>query len=202
MKRTVDSVEALGGELGVDLGRPAVLVLGRAGGGFARRAFGPGCRLPRSCDHFRLRESGQRHVRQSPAQGFVHHAPVRADIAAWLSSAQSWRPRSTQAVSAIGPSTASTMSARLIAAAGRASCSPPPAPRVARSSPRPRQQAHQLLHRRHRQPGFFGQLGCRDTRHPAMARGGAHRDDGVVGHARQAHIAIRSQIRVIRSDFT
>ena len=51
------------------------------------------------------------------------------------SSAQSCRPPSTQEVSAIGPSIASTMSAKLIAAAGRASCSPPPAPRAERSKP-------------------------------------------------------------------
>ena len=40
-----------------------------------------------------------------------------------------------QAVSAIGPSTASTMSASVIAAAGRASLRPPPTPREERSSP-------------------------------------------------------------------
>ncbi|KTE83932.1 hypothetical protein ATE72_11290 [Sphingopyxis sp. HXXIV] len=51
------------------------------------------------------------------------------------SSEQSWRPSATQAVSAIGPSTASMMSATLIAAAGRASLMPPPLPREATSRP-------------------------------------------------------------------
>ena len=48
---------------------------------------------------------------------------------------QSWLPWSTHAVIAIGPSTASMMSARLIAAAGRASRKPPPVPRALSMSP-------------------------------------------------------------------
>src|SRR5690606_1963567 len=51
------------------------------------------------------------------------------------SSAHSCRPSSTQAASAIGPSTAATTSARLIGAAGRASWSPPCAQRAQRSRP-------------------------------------------------------------------
>jgi len=51
------------------------------------------------------------------------------------SSVQSPRPCPLHAAMAIGPSTASTISARLIAAAGRASLSPPRAPRTALSSP-------------------------------------------------------------------
>src|SRR5690606_16413281 len=46
------------------------------------------------------------------------------------SSAHSWRVSSIQAVMAMGPSTASTISARLISFAGRASAKPPPVPRA------------------------------------------------------------------------
>jgi hypothetical protein len=52
-----------------------------------------------------------------------------------LSMPQSCLPVSTQGVSVIGPSTASIISASVIAAAGRASLSPPPAPRTDRSNP-------------------------------------------------------------------
>jgi hypothetical protein len=51
------------------------------------------------------------------------------------SIAQLWLLVSTHDVIAIGPSTASIMSARLIAAAGRASAMPPPLPRADRSRP-------------------------------------------------------------------
>ena len=52
-----------------------------------------------------------------------------------LSSAQSCFPVSTQEVIAIGPSTASMMSARLIAAGGRDRRTPPPVPREDSSKP-------------------------------------------------------------------
>ena len=60
---------------------------------------------------------------------------TRKSVVQALSRPQSCLPLSVHEVSAIGPSTASTISARLIAAAGRASWSPPPTPRELRSSP-------------------------------------------------------------------
>jgi hypothetical protein len=51
------------------------------------------------------------------------------------SIAQLWLPVSTHDVMAIGPSTASIISAKLIAAAGRASDIPPPVPRADRNRP-------------------------------------------------------------------
>jgi hypothetical protein len=78
----------------------------------------------------RLRQPGEGDASEGAAQGLVDHAPVRADVAAGFE-----RACSTHEVSAIGPSTASTMSASVIAAAGRASLSPPPAPRTDRSRP-------------------------------------------------------------------
>src|SRR5579884_747442 len=54
----------------------------------------------------------------------------------WASSAQSVRP-SEQTVIAIGPSTASTMSARVISTAGLARANPPAAPRALERRPQP-----------------------------------------------------------------
>ena len=51
------------------------------------------------------------------------------------SSTQSWRSSSEQSVIAIGPSTASMISARLIACGPRASAKPPPVPRAEVRSP-------------------------------------------------------------------
>src|SRR5690606_35686483 len=126
-------VEPLGRELLLDVDRPAVLVLGGFGGrltsglvlnlylighagtlGCARRVSGTSAKAPRRAS-FTTLQCG-RTLQQ-------------------VSIAQIARPCSTHGVKAIGPSTASTMSARLIAAAGLASLSPPPAPRVERSRP-------------------------------------------------------------------
>ena len=47
-----------------------------------------------------------------------------------------------------------------------------------------RQLAHQLLHRRQRQPGLAGQRGRIEPAHAAaMPRGGGHHHDGIVGKA-------------------
>ena len=66
------------------------------------------------------------------AHRIVHNRPMRLDIAV-LSIAQLQVDAFTQPVIAIGPSTASIISASVIAAAGRASLRPPPAPRTERS---------------------------------------------------------------------
>ena len=137
------------------------------------------------------REAGEADALQRAAHRAVHRAQC-----GWTwqapSSAQSWRSASTQVVSAIGPSTASTMSARLIAAGGRARRKPPPVPRARRAARR-RQPADQLLRGRQRQAGLRRQHGRAERRaSAAMARGGGHHHDGIIGKAGKAHIAMSS----------
>ena len=117
------------------------------------------------------------------------------------SSAQSWRSVSTQVVIAIGPSTASTMSARLIAAAGRGEAE------AAAGAARRFEQAGggepagQLLRGRQAARRSRRRAGVALSRAPAaMAGGGGHHHDGIIGKAGQAHFANALQSDSIRSD--
>ena len=91
-------------------------------------------------------------------------------------------------VIAIGPSTASTMSARLISSAGRASVNPPPAPRTLVSRPAAGKLAHQFLRGRQGHSGLLRQLGRAQARARFAASGGGHHYDRIIGKVGQAHI--------------
>ena len=88
---------------------------------------------------------------------------------------------------AIGPSTASTMSARLIscaclereAAAGAANAAQKPAGG---------ELPHQLLRRRKRNAGLAGKLGRAEARARGPAGGGGHQHDRIIGKVAQAHV--------------
>jgi hypothetical protein len=110
MKRTVSSFRPLGAKSGFDVGRPAMLIVRNLVGGIARSLI-----LDETSDRalrtalFTIAQCGL--ILQS---GSIAQLQVDAFI---------------QLVMAIGPSTASIISASVIAAAGRASWIPPPAPR-------------------------------------------------------------------------
>ena len=88
---------------------------------------------------------------------------------------------------AIGPSTASTMSARLISCACLESENPPPAPRTLRRSPAGGELSHQFLCRRKREACLAGELGRAEARARGPAGGSGHQDDRIIGKVAQAH---------------
>jgi hypothetical protein len=182
MKRTGVLVEALGRELGVDVGRPAVLVLGRLARGFARGAVldvesslmrRPKVARPRetrSCGsdaaaNLRGAASGQC-VSGTPARpraGLVDHAPVRADAAAGLEravvaavlDARGQRDRALDRLDDVGQRDRRRRARELAARRPR---------RASRAAAGARQQADELLHGRRGQAGLLGQLGGRNAR--------------------------------------
>ena len=113
------------------------------------------------------------------------------------SSAHSWRSASTQVVIAIGPSTASTMSARLIdgARAGEAEAAAGAARRFEQARGGSRLTSFCAVGSG--MPVSAGKVGRTEPRAAAMARGGGHHHDGIIGKAGQAH---QLPIGLIRSD--
>jgi hypothetical protein len=139
----------------------------------------------------RLRATGVDNVRADGRQRAPHSALPRTRACAFTrqspSSAQSWRVSSTQVVIAIGPSTASMMSARLIPPR-RGRLEPPPCPRAEVSRPRG-EPPHQLLGGRQRTPVSPASM-VADSRAPRHGGRRGHHHDGIIGKGGQAHLPI------------
>ena len=121
--------QAFLGKLGLDVCRPAVLIVRRFRRSIASFAILNVEFFAHAISSIRVRLVSEMSAR-APRKALLIFGQWGLTEQLW-SIAQSGP--SMHAVSAIGPSTASTMSATLIAAAGRANCKPPPAPRTDRS---------------------------------------------------------------------